>query len=112
MFNENTFNYSQEEQKIGTWINGKTLYMKTYVSNVSGNSMVNIKLADLNYDMAMVDLSMSYSRTTGNTYAPVTYYNSTSDNSVTYVSSSGDLRIQNNASDLRTYHVTIRYTKK
>ena len=28
---DNRFNYSTEEQKIGTWIDGKPLYMKTIV---------------------------------------------------------------------------------
>lgn len=48
-------NYSTEEQVVGTWIDGKPLYQKTFVFeelNLTGNNKYNdiVSVADLNVD--------------------------------------------------------------
>ena len=44
--------YRTEEQKIGTWVDGKPLYRKVYVydGNWSANTTGNFSVADLNID--------------------------------------------------------------
>ena len=40
--NDDKFNYTQEEQRIGTWIDGKPLYRKVIETNVSGTTQMTI----------------------------------------------------------------------
>lgn len=62
--------YSTEEKKIGTWIDGKTLYEKTISTNVSFQKSVEILHEVSDYDKMWIDLSNSYYNT-GKTNLPL-----------------------------------------
>ena len=50
------FNYSLQEQVIGQWVNGSTLYQKTY-TGVSGDVDEDIIVTELPLNVEVVDLS-------------------------------------------------------
>lgn len=57
---ESYHTYSTVEKKIGTWIDGKTLYEKTISTNVSFSGSVEISHEVSDYDKMWIDLSNSY----------------------------------------------------
>lgn len=75
----NTDNYSTTEQKVGTWIDGKSVYKKTYVLsfNISDNTgEATVNIADINIDtLVRVDgatkalLASTYQRDFTHAYA-------------------------------------------
>lgn len=66
------FNYTQEEQRIGTWIDGKPIYRKvikvTSIDNSSNNYDVAISISNLN---EIVNIGGTI-KTSNNAYKPVT----------------------------------------
>ena len=65
---DNRFNYSTEEQKIGTWIDGKPLYMKTivYTSGWTIGGEVSLTHGIANLD-EIVSYKAKYLRSDGTT---------------------------------------------
>ena len=108
-------NYSTEEQRIGTWIDGKPLYQKTY--NVFSNSgdfyVVDTNLINLNYKV--IDLhghgydgtnNYSFPYADGN-YTVACYLNNTTGVVYIRVLSSGN----NVTKNFHVDFITIKYTK-
>lgn len=71
--NDDKFNYTQGEQRIGTWINGKPLYRKvikvTSIDRSSNNYDVAISISNLN---EIVNIGGTIKITNTNTYKPIT----------------------------------------
>lgn len=59
--------YSTEEQVVGTWVNGKSVYRKTWSEYViPGNNVVNIDISALNIDTVVSINGMAYRPGVGN----------------------------------------------
>ena len=110
-------NYSLEEQEIGTWIDGKKLYMKTITAEVAKNTTVTVDLKNLNYHEIWIDYGKSFNHygaqtaTPINTSSGVSWYSSSSDYGITYVNYLKILNIKNGSASPRTYYITLNYTK-
>ena len=111
-------NYSLEEQEIGTWIDGKKLYMKTITAEVAKNTTVKVDLTNLNYHEIWIDYGKSFNHygaqtaTPINTSSGVSWYSSSSDYGITYVNYLKILNIKNGSASPRTYYITLNYTKQ
>ena len=111
-------NYSLEEQEIGTWIDGKKLYMKTIIAEVAKNTTVTVDLTNLNYHEIWIDYGKSFNHygaqaaTPINTSSGVSWYSSSSDYGITYVNYLKKLNIKNGSASPRTYYITLNYTKQ
>ena len=106
--------YSTDEQVVGTWIDGSTLYEKTIkkqnISSVS-TSTVLISSSELT-GMNIIEISGSYiSTTTASTYPINAYINSNS--MITTWLAEGDIYywLYWGAADTYDAYITIRYTK-
>ena len=110
-------NYSLEEQEIGTWIDGKKLYMKTIIAEVAKNTTVTVDLKNLNYHEIWIDYGKSFNHygaqaaTPINTSSGVSWYSSSSDYGIAYVNYLKILNIKNGSASPRTYYITLNYTK-
>jgi hypothetical protein len=106
--------YSTQEQAVGTWVDGKTLYEKTIVkqniSSASGSTVL-IPSSELT-GMNIVEIGGSYvSRTKNSTYAINAYINS---NTIIATWLSEDdiyYWLYWGAADTYDAYITIRYTK-
>lgn len=105
---DNKFNYSTEEQLIGTWINGKPLYRKT----ISGVISAGANVVDSTINSKTNSLVKVEGKTKSGEYQySVPWYENTND-FINFSLISTGFRIHvgsNNAN--RTYEITIYYTK-
>lgn len=108
--------YTSSEKKIGSWIDGKDLYQKTYtgVVPVATNTQQLFPL-DIQYSDIWIDESASFLTRydKSSETLPANYYFGSSDYCRTWVNKNiSDIRIKT-GSDLRAYNyvLTIRYTK-
>ena len=107
-------NYSTEEQRIGTWIDGKPLYQKTYsVFSNSGNFyVVDTNLINLNYKVIDLhghgyDSNNNYSFPYADgVYTVGCYLNNTT--GVVYIRA---LSGESVSKDFHVDFITIKYTK-
>ena len=104
----NVENYSLEEQVIGTWVNDKPLYRKTYFINEGITSSMSVDISDLNIDVimfknVMVSYSDSYSTYTRSEFAD----SSTTSFGVFY--RNGKLEIRVNLSNATFNYVVVVY---
>lgn len=108
----NPFNYSTTESAIGTWIDGKTLYQRTFTGN-SGNTVENV-ISNIAGVDKVIDIE-GYLIDISNNFIPLLYCStsSTGDYIYVYVNSSGDLIIKPGASPYVNCDVaiTVKYTK-
>jgi hypothetical protein len=110
-------NYSTDEQIVGTWIDGKTLYEKTkYLSNyaITANTSQNIPLSIGNIEK-VVSCNGSMSNSTKTTWRALPFYDvgAPTDSTFIWIDTSKDnliLRSNSNwtSSDIL---ITVRYTK-
>lgn len=113
----NSGTYSTSEQVIGKWIDGKPLYRRTIVQDVTANQTFQKLLTDYginnaNYIAINVGASSQhYGSNIGAQYSPIIYYKSANDYSFANVNASGKLSIENYKSSASTYYITIEYTK-
>lgn len=115
-------NYSTTEQVVGTWIDGKPLYEKTYYETApttSGSSFVgkNIDVSALNIDKGFIHNAVSYTPVTGGTNMenlPLIetggklmkcYLDITTEHNIIAITSNTSIR---SGCDI---YITIRYTK-
>lgn len=110
--NKNT--YSTEEQEIGTWIDGKPIYKKTYVNTVASGTDNTFSISDLNYDSIWIDMSNSYIIQSNYTF-PLMDYRTSEDFKRTYLKTdTKSIRAlvgSQLANTSRTYVTTFNYTK-
>ena len=72
-----TVHYTTDEQVIGTWIDGKTLYQKTFVFDnaitlSNGNTWYNTPIVCANYNMEKIIDAVGYSPTLEDVYKGIT----------------------------------------
>lgn len=53
----NSENYSTEEQRIGTWIDGKPLYQKTYITTTPSEYDKSISIIDIDMNMLVLQIN-------------------------------------------------------
>ena len=109
--------YSTTETKIGTWKDGKPLYRKVIEKQIAANTNSTENLSTYgitNQNVVIIDVGSSYAKYTndvGGGYAPIVYNVSSSDRATVYVNGLGQLSIQNQNTNQRTYVITLLYTK-
>ena len=102
---DNLKNYSKEEQVIGTWIDGKTLYRKVY----SQSNRATINLTKLNYDyIHIVNSTLKVSN-----YIRNPYYTSSTDYFRVLITSAKILMAESSAesSSVSNWTTILEYTK-
>lgn len=109
------FNYSTDEQIIGKWIDGKTLYRKTFVFTGITATSANVSFSSLNTsETVMIDSSHSYVSTSGNFSLPVNMYHTSTDYIRAYVHNRDkNLFIEFGSvyTMSKNIYVTLKYTK-
>lgn len=110
-------NYSLEEQLIGTWIDGKPLYQKSFVfRNISYTGNSTTKTGYIYIDMSNYDMVIIESLIGENSANPARKFylgDGVSINAITYVN---EFQLEMTGwwatNVLNTIYITIRYTKK
>lgn len=100
-------NYSTDEQIVGTWIDGKTLYEKT-IAVTQGSSETYISLSGLDIDTFFVESAFMKS-SSGDTTS-TTYFVQASDKFMYFYNRAND-RLIIQTSWQGSGYITIRYTK-
>lgn len=107
--------YSTTEKAVGIWIDGKTIYRRTYTKSVSKNTTGTIDLSGIAYSLLWINHGMSFNTYNGvATSSACQWVNNPSSNSdygLMYVNANKVLNIKNNSGSDRTYYITIEYTK-
>ena len=106
------FNYSLEEQCIGSWINGKPLYEKIF-SNItmSSNSSIEIDISDLNYE-TVVNIDGRVLNAEYNHWLGLSNYYASNIFVAEYVNNNSKvINIHNYNRPIADGYVTIQYTK-
>ncbi len=110
--------YSEDEQQIGYWVDGKALYRKTFIRNinVTGPNTISeiFDLSDLNYDLLWVDTGNTF--LIGETYSTGCYYVQPDDRFYTYIIEDSKQLVASgipvSGNKIIKIAITIRYTKK
>ena len=111
---DNKDNYSSSEQIIGTWINGKPLYRKTYqISSISSSNSDLVNVSGLNIETVVKLYGTLNAQASTGVYAyPMPLYDSSSNYNVIFKS---DYYIRGRASigagSFHSCYITIEYTK-
>lgn len=109
----NKQNYSIEEQKIGTWIDGKPLYRKVIQQNFNLD-WTDVSLADINADTIFVNQGKTYAKFTvgENQYINGQFYNGNTDFFRAFIVNSSNLTVVF-APEMtnRMAVITLEYTK-
>ena len=103
--NDDKFNYTQEEQRIGTWINGKPIYRKTFVVSITGHyaTVGNIPNLDI------ITSCNSYLHRDGSEYHSINNWGQTDQDFGTAYRHNNDIEF--NSSYTGTLYITLEYTK-
>lgn len=107
--------YSTSEIRIGTWIDGKPLYQKSFKLNVnvtsSDTNIINLSTETPNYEHLWIDESHSFMEVS-NQSLPLNWYSSASDYIRTSVSyQTNYVRTKGTTLSNVVYYVTLLYTK-
>lgn len=117
---KNKFNYSTEEQIIGKWIDGKTLYRKVILTDETILADVNLQIPHgiIDYDKIWVDLGNSfyYNLDSNHRSLPLiqTFYTTTSSTERAHVYLEGDyIFLVSNGGWGNSWQkiITLNYTK-
>lgn len=107
--------YSTSEQVIGTWIDGKPLYRKTFTSTIAnGSTEKTIPLGISNADVIYIDSGNSYINfTTGGSTVQLGFYSASTDWSRGYIASNNVVVQLGSVYSLgsKDICVTVKYTK-
>lgn len=109
----NIITYSTTEKVVGTWLNGKPLYQKTfeYTSTVKIGNATSTTDIQINHGVENLSniIQMNMSDNTNSIY-PLLYNNSTA-SIVGYTNTQLDFKLVNMELTARTFYITITYTK-
>jgi hypothetical protein len=106
-------NYSLEEQKIGTWIDGKPLYQKTFKFESIPSGLTNVKITIDNPDTIFVAEGYGINQNADNIPLLFPYPDKLTEVCTVFVRSAKNeigFRLGSNVT-LSTAFVTVRYTK-
>lgn len=107
--------YSETEQVVGTWIDGKTIYEKTLSCNTASNQTVDIDISALNVDTPLYVYMTGRCQLNGTdwTPGPSGYYQDNTDGINAYIlSDKSKIRVRSRSSYPRgPIYVTFQYTK-
>lgn len=108
--------YSTAEQKVGTWLDGKTIYKRTYIVNTPANTNTDTAIIELPTDI------LSYVKVYGQVYlsdihciVPVPYFFSTENNGMIWIDTWNKkvlMKVNLEAYTNQELIFTIEYTKK
>ena len=105
-------NYSTSEQVIGTWIDGKPVYQRTWTGTKNNNSDEAV-ISDLSNVDVLVDSRVTFKGNTGSQI--VQYYRDTNDRARIWLDG-GDLKVHMDSGNSYpilpiTWYITLQYTK-
>lgn len=105
--------YSTEETRIGTWIDGKPLYRKTFEVEPVYSGTTNITLDDNEFSIEKVVNVCGFLRSTSGTFYPVGYYTGDSDFVSVFTAKNYIAIRTGSSSTLNNAHmsISIEYTK-
>ena len=102
-------NYSTDEQRIGTWIDGKPLYQKTYVGTTVGDSNAH-SIATLSNNLSVVEIT-GYAVTSVGSIYPVNTYFGVGDSFSVYFRGTDNTISVITSLDSRPCYITVKYIK-
>lgn len=107
--------YSETEQVVGTWIDGKTIYEKTLSCNTASNQTVDIDISALNVDTPLYVYMTGRCQLNGTDWTPGPggYYQDNTDGINAYIlSDKSKIRVRSRSSYPRgPEYITFQYTK-
>lgn len=103
--------YSTEEQKIGTWIDGKPLYRKTIISNFELPFVTQVTSYNIDHNISNIDKVVHVEMTDGLKHIP-NLSKAGGTTTIDYVSSTTiEIRYINDSWSSRDWYITLEYTK-
>lgn len=103
--------YSTEEQRIGTWIDGKPLYRIIKKCDVSAKETQSNDISSIPYDTIFINLGKSFNRWVDNSSASIVWNTSDNDKGNVWINYEKKLNILNSSNAARHYWITLEYTK-
>lgn len=103
--------YSTEEQRIGTWIDGKPLYRIIKEYDVSAKEIQSNDISSIPYDTIFINFGKSFNRWVVNSSASIIWNTSDDDKGNVWINYEKKLNISNNSNATRHYWITLEYTK-
>ena len=103
--------YSTEEQRIGTWIDGKPLYRIIKECDVSAKETQSNDISSIPYDTIFINLGKSFNRWVDNSSASIVWNTSDNDKGNVWINYEKKLNILNSSNAARHYWITLEYTK-
>lgn len=99
--------YSTKEQAVGTWIDGKPLYERSYLlTTVSGT------MGTLPSGIEVINVFGGLKFAAGQAWQPLTTFYDSSNYFTVYINSSGEIKYSGAASYLnKTCYLVVQYTK-
>lgn len=115
-YNGEEDNYSQEERRIGTWLNGKPLYQKTMVITIKdGITSTQFNLDIPNIDYIYIDSGNSSIKFKDMSFVQLGFYSSATDFSRAYIDGGktvGGITLGSAyTTGEKTVYLTLKYTK-
>jgi hypothetical protein len=103
--------YSTEEQRIGTWIDGKPLYRKTIISNFELPFVTQVTSYNIDHNISNIDKVVHVEMTDGLKHIP-NLSKAGGTTTIDYVSSTMiEIRYINDSWSSRDWYITLEYTK-
>lgn len=103
--------YSTEEQRIGTWIDGKPLYRIIKEYDVSAKETQSNDISSIPYDTIFINFGKSFTRWVVNSSASIIWNTRDDDKGNVWINYEKKLNISNNSNATRHYWITLEYTK-
>lgn len=115
-YNEEEDVYSQEERRIGTWLNGKPLYQKTMTITIGDgiiSTQFNLNISNIDY--IYIDSGNSSIKFKDMSFVQLGFYSSSTDFSRAYIDggkTTGGISLGSAYSTgVKTVYLTLKYTK-
>ena len=106
--------YSNDEKRIGTWIDGKPIYQKTIVGKTPPRTGINTVIADVSsWNIDKVISFEGIFMPGGSTNIPINYYFSSNNYAMVHINDQSELTMILGFSeqDNKDVYITVRYTK-
>lgn len=100
--------YSTEETVIGKWIDGKPLYRKVFISECPGNTDISIQHGINGIFVVNANGIGVYNNSI---FFPIPYAVAGSNTQSSYAITQETINVSSKAGDLRTFYITLEYTK-